>query len=106
MYYRCRRCDREEARGCLPSASCGLYMGFLGSFTLGLVFGVLRWSPIEALGWWSLLLIPVVGVAAMFAGIPLHIALCALEWLAFCLRKCLQCGARRWSWPFTRGFGP
>jgi hypothetical protein len=32
-------------------------------------------------------------------------ALELVEYLAFARRRCPTCGARRWSWGFTRGFG-
>lgn len=61
------------------------------------------------MGWWALLFIPLVmilGFVFLFiAAMILNTILELIEWLAFCLRRCPDCGCRRWSWGFTRGFG-
>lgn len=124
MFYRCGNCQHVEQRGWLPSASCGLYSGCL----LGLTGGALWVANILAAGvvrswraehpaaaeraaqaetpWWEW---AVAGVVALllsvgcFAAIKYGIEL--VEYLSFVRRRCPGCGARRWSWGFTRGFG-
>ena len=115
VYYKCRRCEHEEARGCLPTVSCGLYLLFLMGLTVGIgsiAVRVIRGdSPRQALdlGWWNLLAVPlgiVIGLVGAFVGaILLNYLFELIEYLAFALRKCPKCGARKWSWGYTRGFG-
>lgn len=115
MIYKCRNCDFEEGRGCLPSVTCGLYMLFLIGCATGIMsFALARLrgdaaNPIADLGWWKLLAFPIAAavalIAAVIGGLLLNCVLEFIEWLAFCLRKCPKCGSRRWSWGFTRGFG-
>jgi hypothetical protein len=115
MIYKCRNCDFEEGRGCLPSVTCGLYMIFLmgcATFILSFSLAAIRGgepNPIDGLGWWKLLAIPVAAiislVAAVIGGLLLNYVFEFVEWLVYCRRKCPKCGSRRWSWGFTRGFG-
>ncbi|MFN3150954.1 hypothetical protein [Bremerella sp.] len=115
MYYRCRECKYEEARGCLPSATCGLYLLFLmgmttaiGSFVAKMLRGDGPREPFD-FGWWNLLVIPIgffIGLIVAFIGaIVLNYLFELIEYLAFALRKCPRCGSRKWSWGYTRGFG-
>ena len=115
MYYKCRRCEHEEARGCLPTVTCGIYLFFLmglavaiGSFTVRMIRGDAARQSLD-LGWWNLLVVPVamlVGFVLAFIGaILLNYVFEFIEYLAFCLRKCPKCGSRKWSWGYTRGFG-
>lgn len=118
MLYRCRACEYEEARGWLPRATCGLYFAFLLWLT-GSVLLLAAWAlkqllplpPVAAeppapLSWWAY---PLLGAGGLAIGFAL---LCAVNWLlelteyAIVRRKpCPRCGAKRWSWGFTRGFG-
>ena len=82
--------------------SCGLYMMVLGGMGVAVVAGLLR---IGFDSWWWLLAVPVLPIVCMVASIPPHYGLAALEWLAYCLRRCPRCSARAWSWGFTQGFG-
>lgn len=124
VFYRCRNCNHEEARGILPAASCGIYLlGLMGIASLILVIAI-RYirsiargvaesttptEPATGLGWWVLLVIPiamVLGFVALFVGaMILKAALELAEWTAYSRRRCPRCGHRRWSWGFTRGFG-
>jgi len=115
MYYKCRRCEHEEARGCLPTVTCGIYLFFLMGCTLGIAAVTVRMirgdaprQPLDS-GWWNLLVVPlslVIGFVGAFVGaMILNAILELIEYLAFAFRKCPQCGARRWSWGYTRGFG-
>ena len=76
---------------------------------MGIVAGVMTYlipkGFIASLGDWRWLAIPVLPVAAFFGAAILHLILEAIEWLAFCRRRCPSCGSRRWSWGFTSGFG-
>ncbi|WP_081610882.1 MULTISPECIES: hypothetical protein [Rhodopirellula] len=60
-------------------------------------------------GWWNLLLVPLSVVAGLIVfflcALLLNYLLELIEYLMFVARKCPKCGARRWSWGFTRGFG-
>ena len=124
MLYRCRKCDYEEARGCLPTVTCGVYlfglMGLSGVMLAPAIRSVRSVArsvsesagAVEAesgLGWWALLAIPlamVLGFVVLFVGaIVLNAVFELTEWLAYSCRRCPKCGSRRWSWGFTRGFG-
>ena len=129
MIYRCLNCDYEEARGCLPTVSCGLYFVFLALlllmccygvlFSLSMIFDVHTGSQNKLISeghsesqaqtdidWWvfpaSVIISPVLYFICF---IGLHWMLEWIEFLAFYRRKCPVCGGRRWSRGFTRGFG-
>ena len=117
MIYRCRACQHEQARGCLPTATCGLYAIALLGLSVGCMAGVARGirmlmgdppppaEPADA-PWWVCVAAVVVGpVLAVVGMVVINFALELAEWLAFAWRRCPTCGARRWSWGFTRGFG-
>jgi hypothetical protein len=71
----------------------------------GILAALIPKGSLSVLGSWSWLVIPILPVAAFFGALILNFILEALEWLAFCLRKCPKCGRRHWSWGFTSGFG-
>lgn len=124
MLYRCRCCAYEEARGCLPTVSCGIYLLGLMGLTGGMLVPALRYfrslarassdaapalEPASGIGWWALLVIPLamaLGFVVLFVGAMILNAIFELiEWLVFSCRRCPKCGRRRWSWGFTNGFG-
>jgi hypothetical protein len=62
-------------------------------------------EPVEA-PWWVSVIALIVGLALGVAGVVVvNFTLELVEYLAFAWRRCPSCGARRWSWGFTRGFG-
>jgi len=117
MLYRCLACGREEARGCLPTVTCGLYLGALFALAAGLLGAVLvivRWAlgsgrspePAPDPPWW-LWPVAVVMWLALWIGTA-----AGLNWLVRAVERrvvrrqpCPACGGRRWSRGFTRGFG-
>lgn len=117
MIYCCRVCHREEPRGCLPTVSCGLYMIFLLCLSAGCVAVAARYlraligvqpaaNQSVVTPWWVAVVAVVVGlVLAVIGAVMVKFVLELVEYLAFALRRCPSCGARRWSWGFTRGFG-
>lgn len=114
MIYKCRACEHEEARGCLPTVTCGIYLFFLMGIAGGLGAAAIdSWRghlrPETELGWWNLLVVPLslvlCLVGAFIGAVVLNYILEAIEYLVVVLRKCPKCGARRWTWGFTRGFG-
>lgn len=105
MIYACRRCRFEEARGCVPTVSCGMLLAVLWGIATVPLSLVVLWLFPEGLGWWWLIAGPLVWLVALPLGLLLHPVLAACEWLAFCWRRCPQCSAHAWSWGFTRGFG-
>jgi hypothetical protein len=117
VIYRCLVCQHEEARGCLPTVTCGLYFVFLLGLSAGCLAGVARGlhalagdrpHPVEPpeTPWWVFLaavaIAPILAVVGMMAT---KFLLELIEYLAFARRQCPTCGGRRWSWGFTRGFG-
>ena len=107
MWYRCRRCNFNETRGCLPSVSCGIYLLVLVCACAGVALPLIRHTVLpDSLPWWAwLLIVPGGLVVAVIGGILLDLLLQAVEWLLFAFRRCPRCRARRWSWGFTGGFG-
>lgn len=119
MLYRCRECERELAGGCLPTATCGLYFVFLGARSAGCLYLVVfalraallanvgeRQQPAEPAPWWWWVVVCPVGVVLFLSvGAVVKFTLELIEWLLTRRRRCPTCGARRWSWGFTRGFG-
>src|SRR5690349_3861711 len=111
MLYQCRNCNHEEARGCLPPATCGIYTLGLMGLTGAMLIPALRYARSLArstsesvnipaqesgLGWWVLLVIPialVLGFVVLFIGaITLNAVFELIEWLAYCCRRCPKCG--------------
>jgi hypothetical protein len=109
MWYQCRNCKLEEARGCIPSVSCGIYLFSLMVFPamfMGASLGILKaWLAIDGFGWWWLLISPVMLIVGLLSIIPVAYVMAAIEWSLFALRSCPRCGARRWSRGYTKGFG-
>jgi hypothetical protein len=115
MIYKCLRCEYEEARGCLPTVTCGIFLMLqmlVASYGLVLLIRLRpppEPQPAPDLGWWGLLVYPLliaITVFLMLVSTAILIFLLEfIEYLIFALRKCPKCGARRWSWGYTRGFG-
>jgi hypothetical protein len=56
--------------------------------------------------WWVALIGTLLSCGAVvLVAVALNLLLEAVEYLAFVRRSCPNCGARRWSWGFTSGFG-
>ena len=89
----------------MPTTSCGLLLVLpVGAAGAAAVIATGRAWP--AWGWLSLLLPLPVFAATFFVGaFAVHYVPWTLEYLLVCWRKCPECGARRWSYPFTEGFG-
>lgn len=122
MLYRCRNCTHEEARGVLPTASCGMLLFVQMGLVIGMLIPGIRYlrtlareslgtnaSVAVDMGWWVLLVVPlsavVVIAATIFGTLALNTLLELLEWVAYSFRRCPKCGRRCWAWGFTRGFG-
>jgi hypothetical protein len=116
MIYRCKACGNEEARGYLPVTSCGLMLvGLLGLSAIcvgALSSAIHKWHEwigirsMPTIHWWAWPIMIAIGVVAAIAGVPLlYFIFSAIEWIVYCMRRCSVCGARRWSFGFTRGFG-
>lgn len=126
MFYRCRVCQHKESRGWLPTASCGMYALALLALSLIGNIGIVRGArsltgagssstmslsaELAGASWLTATICVIAGLVltVILAGvgmIVINFALELAEWLAFARRKCPVCGARRWSWGFTRGFG-
>jgi hypothetical protein len=114
MIYRCKACNFEESRGCLPSASCGLYLFglmylWIGGAMVALNVARRHLPPVRnetsVPWWWWILFVPVGFAFAIFGVWLLNSLFQLLEWLVFAFRRCPRCTARRWSWGFFRGWG-
>lgn len=117
MLYRCKQCGYEEARGWLQTVSCGVYLLFLLLAFLGVAMVALTWlggslplarrpdaSPPGR--WWAwVIAIPATLLLGCAGAMALHYIMAFAEWATFARRRCPACGARRWSWGYSRGFG-
>ena len=81
----------------MPTTSCGLLL--IPPLAIAMLMSLVGW---QRLGWWSLILALPVFVLATLA---IHYVPLTLEYLWICWRKCPNCGRRKWSYPFTEGFG-
>jgi hypothetical protein len=100
MIYRCRVCRYEEPQGCLPTASCGLYLMLLLGLSAGCVAGMVyglrvtidKHRPPDASADvpWSVSVIAVgAGCVLPFVGaFVLNYLFELLEWLPSFRRRC------------------
>lgn len=102
----CRICGFRGFVGCMPGATCGLLV------IVGLIFGAgaslglaVRLGSSLSL----LLKLPLIAVALIAGAVvgvfAVHFLPWTAEWLIAMCRRCPECGARKWSYPFTEGFG-
>ena len=61
-------------------------------------------SP-DGLGWWWLLIGPLLFLAVCLGALALEWLFALVEYLTLLVRRCPKCGSRHWSRGFTRGFG-
>jgi hypothetical protein len=117
MWYRCRNCQHEEARGRLPTATCLWYpMGLLALAAMDVVCvaPVIRGrigeppasiDPADAPRWVASVTISIGVVLALAGAWAINVVLEWIEWIVVARQACPECGGRRWSRGFTRGFG-
>ena len=65
MIYACRRCQYEEARGCIPTVSCGIFLIGLFGITLGQLLVMVEFLFPDGLAWWWFLAGPLLFLAAV-----------------------------------------
>src|SRR6185295_3549655 len=96
-YVRCKACRYQLYTGFMPASTCGLLI--LPALLITLAVSVLAW---RIWGWWSLIVpVPMIFLALL----AVHFVPWTIEYLMICWRRCPECGERRWSYPFTQGFG-
>lgn len=117
MLYQCRQCEHVEARGCLPTVTCGIYfVGLMGcaSALCGAVAVLMDWwfmrdllpGPKPDLPWWVWLISVCVSLPLTLLGaIALDYLFRPIEYFAVRRMTCPKCGARFWSKGYTSGFG-
>ncbi len=117
MLYRCRSCGAVESRGCLPPATCLLYLLFLGCLSVTFLSAGLTVarrligpepssSEPEPVPWWFWVIFAPVGfILVVVGGATIHALLRAVEYLIVRRKPCPACGAKKWSWGYTAGFG-
>lgn len=94
---RCKACGRQIQVGLMPTTTCGLLL--LLPLSLALVTSILLWPRF---GWLSLFLAVLVFLATRL--LMDHVPR-SLEYLWARRIRCPGCGQRKWSYPFTEGFG-
>jgi hypothetical protein len=101
MLYCCNRCHFERAAGFLPTTTCGFLV--IPPMAIGIVVvRILEVRTGTSLGWWWL----PVGLATVYLAPAIFIlVLAAIEWCGVHGRRCPDCGARSWSFGYTKGFG-
>lgn len=94
---KCRGCQSKFAVGFMPTATCGLLI--IPAFVITLMASFVIWRFVT---WWALVL----SIPAFFlALLGVHFIPWTCEYLFTFWRRCPRCGQRRWSYPFTEGFG-
>jgi hypothetical protein len=103
---KCRSCGYSGSVGCMPTASCGVLV-MLG-LSIGLS-GVVLFSRGILAGHSAWLRYPVIALTCAAGGIAgivlVHLGPWCIEWLLAMLNRCPGCGSRKWSFPYTEGFG-
>lgn len=114
MIYRCLSCRHEAVGGFLPSVTRGLYLLFLIGLSVACMAGALNAmvgnrpvpaEKIETPWWFTVVGVIIVLVLTIVGAVAIKLLIELAEYLTFVWRRCPTCGARRWSWGFTRGFG-
>ena len=86
----------------MPASLCGLLLfPMLGG---GLLMSSITLAALkEAIGWLSwLAAIVAFGVGAAIVSFTMDLS----DFVFAHCRRCPRCGSRKWSWGYTRGFGP
>lgn len=132
MLYECRHCGQSKAFGCLPTVSCGAFLGVTAGLSLGSILLTAQ-ALIDAYGlakatiylltgllivtlpvfFWNWRHAKVVALALELTLLDILAALAIapyailqlVEFLFVFLTRCSYCGCRRWSWGKTSGFG-
>ncbi len=90
----------------MPTTSCGLLLipgvsgggGFLITIALAFLQPYSLWVKVPVA--------VVAGLLGAFVGVlTLHLVPWSFEWFLAMCHRCPDCGKRRWSFPFTEGFG-
>jgi uncharacterized membrane protein len=104
---RCRNCDHEQDAGFMPAVTTGM-VPVLSIVLAGTaayeVFGLLK-------SYGHGLIIKIIGTLGTFALacviflLVIDFVTHGVDWLIAMRRKCPECGERKWSFPYTSGFG-
>ncbi|MCB9935997.1 MAG: hypothetical protein H6840_09925 [Planctomycetes bacterium] len=102
MMYCCKRCASKEGFGFLPTFSCGMLLVVHGGIASAAAsfLSILLVRSQDSAWWWA--------AWPLFFVVGFLLSVCLFELIEFLLIhlfKCPSCGARRWSWGFTEGFG-
>ena len=103
---KCKKCDFRGTVGVMPNTSCGIIV--IGGGVVGVMTGLGIVNPIiHELAQWIKIVVWIVVVPIMgFVGmILIHLIPWSVEWLLAMCHRCPECGSRKWSFPFTEGFG-
>jgi len=101
MIYRCRTCNEEAQAGWMPASTWGmlLFPMFGGG---ALLASITRAALTDAIPWLSWLAALVAfGVGAAIVSYTMDLS----DFLLAKRKRCANCGSRKWSWGYTRGFG-
>lgn len=103
---KCKNCNFKTAIGFMPTTTFGLFLipgmvfGFFLSTTV--LAGILKTYHL----FYKILLGIVLFTAGSIAGLLAILYIpWTLEWLYVMRLKCPDCGHRKWTYPFTEGFG-
>jgi hypothetical protein len=93
----CKECQEKYGIGFMPTASCSLLL-----YVPALIAVAVSWVLWDYTHWWAVLWGICTFAATVFGmnWIPLFI-----EYQMAKRNKCPKCGATKWSFPFTEGFG-
>jgi hypothetical protein len=102
---KCKYCGYKGSVGFMPTSTCGMLLipGFVVAVFISFhAFRILKNYHVV----FSIVAAVVAAVAAfIICVLAIHYIPWTLEWLIAMAHKCPECGKRKWSYPFTEGFG-
>ena len=106
MWYRCKSCGKQVTLGCLPTATCSVYMFIVLPTIATLLLAALSALTLgRFLHLWTLALVPVCVLLAFPLAPVVDWILRQFEWCGVKFLACPDCGSHDWSKGYTSGFG-
>ena len=101
----CKGCGIKRVVGFMPTTTCGLLLlpGFGVAVASGLA-GFDYFHEVHVAG--RMIIGPIAAILGFLSWVAaVHYIPWTLEWCIAMTRRCPECKRRKWSYPFTEGFG-
>lgn len=101
----CKGCGIKRAVGFMPTTTCGLLL--LPVFGVAVVSGLAGFDYFREVHIAGRLIIGLLAaiLGCLISAVAVHYIPWTLEWCLAMTRRCPECKGRKWSYPFTEGFG-